>query len=100
MASSLKQQANLAKNRAQELLDFNNAASSNKSDKLLSILEAGEGSSIARDQLDQWLHNYLENTVNDPNRVTALSYERAKLRQCLSIKEKIAYVTGLVYADE
>lgn len=53
MASSLKQQANLAKNRAQELLDFNNSASSNTSDKLFSILEAGEGSSIGRDQLDQ-----------------------------------------------
>lgn len=100
MASKLKPQADLAKNRAQELMDFNNAAASNKSDKLLSILEAGEGSSIARDQLDQWLNNYLENTVNDVNRVTALGYERAKLRQLLSVKEKISYVTGLIYADE
>lgn len=93
MASNPKSQVNLAKNRAQELLDFNNAASSNKSDKLLSILEAGEGSSIARDQLDQWLHNYLEQTINNANRISTLSYNRAKLRQCLSIKEKIAYIT-------
>ena len=42
MATTPKQQQQLAKARAQELLDFNNAASSNLSDKLLSILEAGE----------------------------------------------------------
>jgi hypothetical protein len=58
---ALKQQPDLAKKRAQELLDFNNTASSNRADKLLSILEAGEGSAIARDLLDQFLHNHLKN---------------------------------------
>ena len=67
---------------------------------MLSMLEAGEGSSIARNQLDQWLHNYLEQIVNDRNRRASLGYEWAKLRQCLSIKEKISYIAGLIYADE
>jgi hypothetical protein len=42
MATNPLQQAASAKVRAQELLDFNNAASGNLSDKLFSILEAGE----------------------------------------------------------
>lgn len=99
MATTPKAQASLAKSRAQELLDFNNAAQSNKSDKLLSILEAGEGSSIARDQLDHYLHNYLE-AILAPGGVPTLNYQWTQLRKCLSIKEKISFAAGIAYAYE
>ncbi|HBB04625.1 TPA: hypothetical protein DCZ39_07180 [Patescibacteria group bacterium] len=74
-------------------MDFNNAAASNKSDQILSILEAGEGSSIARDQLDQFLHNYIELQGHTP------TYNRAALRQCLSIKEKVALIAAEMYIN-
>lgn len=63
MATNPKQQANLAKIEAQRLLDTNNSAASHTSDQLLSVLEAGKGSSITRDVLDQYLHNYVEHTI-------------------------------------
>ncbi|MEI7562354.1 MAG: hypothetical protein WCJ39_01140 [bacterium] len=66
MATTPKGQVDLAKTRVQELLDTNNAASSRTSDKLLSILEAGEGTSIARDQLHQFLHNIIEAEGHTP----------------------------------
>lgn len=100
MGSELKPQAALGEIRARELMDFHNSAWSDKSDKLVAILEAGEWSSLARDQLDQWLNNYLVTANKMSDTLSSLGYNRTKLRQCLSIKEKIAYTTGLVYAHK
>ena len=78
-------------------MDLNNSASANVSDKLLSILEWGKGSSILRDQLHQFLHNHIESLKLNK---TTIPYDRNTLRKCLSIKEAIAYTTGIIYARE
>ena len=101
-----KNQLELSKNRARELLDLNNSASSWTSDSILSVLEAWEWSFITRDILDQFLHNYLEDTLwtiainGVPTSVATnnLWYSRAKLRQHLSVKDKLAYITANLYA--
>ena len=93
-----KNQLELSKNRVIELLDTNNSASSKTSDKLLSILEAGEWSFLTRDTVDQFLHNYLDNTMTIALAETNLWYSWSKLRQHLSIKDKIAYITANIYA--
>jgi len=89
------QQVNLAKEYAKNILDTNNSAAASTSTQLLSILEAGEGSSITRNLLDQYLHNMLKNWLHN-----TVNYQRTTLRKCLSIKEKIAYATGLLYANK
>lgn len=97
MATAPKQQINLAKDKAQEKLDLHNSAISDKSNRLFSLLE-GHDAAIPRDQLDQFLHEYLSSTVGKRS-VTKLDYDWLKLRQLLSVKEKIAYITGLIYAQ-
>lgn len=94
MADELKNQIYQAKNRARELLDLNNSARSATSDNLFSVLEAGEWSFISRDQIDQLLHNYLEWRIRDEDRRKTIWYDWTKLRQDLSIKDKIAYITA------
>ena len=59
MATAPKEQVSLAFETGKKLLDTNNSASSKTADQLMSILEAGKGSSITRDLLDQFLHNHL-----------------------------------------
>lgn len=60
MATKPKAQAEQAKLEAQKLMDLNNAAAGNTADKLFSILEGGKGSSILRDQIDQFLDNHIK----------------------------------------
>ena len=57
--SELNDQQTQAKNAAVNFMNTNNSPESDLSDKILSILEAGAGSSIVRNQLDQYLHNYV-----------------------------------------
>lgn len=57
MASSApKNQIGQGRDRAKLLLDLNNSAISNTSDKLFSALEAGEGSLYLRQSIDTVLH--------------------------------------------
>jgi hypothetical protein len=92
MASELRTQADLAKIRAQELMDTNNSAASDVSDKLLSILEAGESSGIARELLDHYLHDYLKIRVTNSRLANSFEYSRVKFRQLSGIKEKISEI--------
>lgn len=79
-----------AQNRARQFLDTNNSLTSKISDEMFSLLEAGEGSFYLRDQLDNILNDYIRTSWT-----RTLGYDRTKLRQLMSIKDKIAYVTAI-----
>lgn len=83
-----KNQNQQAVDEARKIVSLNNSASAKVSDNLISVLEAGEGSVYLRDQLDHILHHL------------APGGNWVQLRQLLSIKEKIAYVVGLQYAEQ
>lgn len=76
--------------RARQFLDTNNSLTSKVSDEMISLLEAGEGSFYLRDQLDNILNNIIHVGGN-----RTLWYDWTKLRQLMSIKDKIAYVTAV-----
>lgn len=90
MTTPLKNQIQQGRERAKEHLEKNNSAVSHISDQLFSLLEAGEGSFIMRDHLDTVLNTYA--TVHG-----GIDYSWDKLRQCMGIKDKIAYVTGSIH---
>lgn len=79
-----------AQNRAKQFLDTNNSLTSKISDEMFSLLEAGEGSFYLRDQLDNILNDYIRTSWT-----RTLWYDRTKLRQLMSIKDKIAYVVAI-----
>ncbi len=93
--SDKKSQLHLAKDAARILLDTNNAAWSSVSDKLFSVLESGEGDLYIRDQIDHALDQFYKS-----KHTADVWYDRNELRKFLSIKDKIAYVTGAYYATK
>lgn len=85
--------------RARQFLDTNNSLTSKISDEMISLLEAGEGSFYLRDQIDNILNdvvrnNTLRGAVN-PNTTRLIGYDWAKLRQLMSIKDKISYIVAI-----
>lgn len=85
--NQMQQTVNLAK----EIQLKNNSAISHRSNEILSVLEGGEDSFMLRKHVDTILHTYA--TVSG-----STEYSWTALRKCLGIKDKIAYVTGIVYA--
>lgn len=90
MTTPLKNQIIQGRERAKELLLKNNSAVSLASNQLFSVLESGEDSYVMRNHLDTILETYATSSGG-------IDYSWAKLRQCLGLKDKIAYVAGSVY---
>lgn len=93
MTSEKKDHLKRGNIEAKRLLDTNNSVRSDTSDKLFSMLEAGESSGIPRDQIDHLLTDILKKDFGITKDV------RKDLRILLSTKDKIAHITALAYDD-
>lgn len=93
MTSEKKDHLKRGNIEAKRLLDTNNSVRSDTSDKLFSMLEAGESSGIPRDQIDQLLIDIAKRTFRlDTDKIWK------DLRTLLSVKDKIAFITAHAYS--
>jgi len=89
MTSTPKTVRDLGRDRARTLLDLNNSLKGNKSDQLFSLLEGGEGTLYLRDLVDHFLNQRITSA--------GMATEWEKLREYLSVKDKIAYAAAVMY---